>query len=213
MIRHVTLLAGVLSLTACSSNPFGAVNSTLASRQEVTENYYIFDVKADLSDQEKVFTALSRGARRNAPNISIQRPLAMGPVPETPERFTLSDPLSNTAFGALATFGGAAVSFKVPECDGARLIATASKSLRHQDLRLNVCMFPYEGGYGMNVFTASTDKREGGALTLISDGTTKIIGDGEVWEEITVDGMLIEMAKLEGVEIALTESSKPLRDW
>jgi hypothetical protein len=213
MIRALIMGISLLAAGACSTNPLGGVNSKLAARQEVTEHYYIFDVRVDPSRQEEVFEALSRGARRNAPNMSIQRPLEMGPLPEEPARFTLEDPLSSTTLGSLAALSGAAYSFKVPNCDGARLVGAATESIALRDLRLNVCMFPYQGGYGMNVFTASTQKRDGGVYGLIQDGTARVIGDDEAWEEIAVDGMLLEMAKLDDIEIELVESSKPLRDW
>jgi len=186
----------------------GGVNRSLAAREEVTENVYIIDVEVDPSRKEEIFDAISRGVRLNAPGISISKPIVMGPLPSEPGRFELTDPLAGSSFQSLAALSGTSVSFRVPKCDGAALVGAAQKNSRAHDLRMHVCLFPYEDGFSMNVFTASTGRRSGGLTGLVEDATTSVIGDSNAWEEITVRDMISTVRSLDAVDLKVIESSK-----
>jgi hypothetical protein len=121
----------------------GGINRSLAFQEAVTENYYVYDIKAPQSSKEEIIQSISKGARRNAPGVALSKPVVLGDLPMEPAGFELTDPLSGSSFQSLAALSGTAMSFRVPKCDGVVLVGNAQKKSGPHDLRMHMCLFPY----------------------------------------------------------------------
>jgi hypothetical protein len=60
------------------------------------------------------------------------------------------------------------------------------------------------------VFTASTGRRSGGLTGIVEGATTRLIGDSDAWEEMTVRDMLSTVNALDGIQAEYVEGTKEL---
>jgi len=139
-----------------------------AYAQDSSEMYYIFDLKTDVSSKD-LGKVIAKGIKKHAPKAQTSSHLIMGEPPATPGRFEIvdmSDQFGDNLGGlmALAKANGSAAAFKTAKCDGAVWTGKFTKNSKTQNLSFDTCLYPYQGGYSLQVYAQDTDKGHGQAL-------------------------------------------------
>lgn len=168
----------------------GAASPAAAqSVQQAAELYHIFDLKTDAPKRD-VIAAANAGLGNNTNERNAVTPIVMGPPPATPGRFRIVDPLAESRLGGLAALMGAAqmAQFKQATCDGAVWVANATRKVhRSQLLRLTLCLFPYQGGYQLDVYGVDTQEKGGSISDRLGRALGQaVVGDGAGWTNKTV---------------------------
>lgn len=192
MKSSMMALAVGAALAGCSTGDA----SMFASREKTVEYYRVFDIKADPSSQA-VARAATDGISRNVPDAT----LAAGPAPtevqEQPGRFTMANPAS--AAPGMPAAGG-------PTCEGASWTAKAAPRVNGgQNMNMIACLFPYKGGYHLDMYAVFT-KREGGWLAWPRRAAGKFMGTPEKWTEKAMADVVRAIRASTGAEVALLEA-------
>lgn len=138
--------------------------ATPVHAQTSTEMYYIFDIKTDAPRQE-VSEAIRKGLKKYASKMQTTSPLVMGAPPVEPKKFEIVDMSSQFGGGNLgglmemARMRSGGLMFKTAKCDGAVWTGNFTRDISTQTLRMNLCLFPYQGGYSLNVYGQDTHKK------------------------------------------------------
>lgn len=178
-------------LTGC-----GSMNSMMNNQLQTVEMYHIIDVQTTAS-AEVVSEAIVKGLSRNTNSIVQNSPLQLGAItPEVPGRFKLVNPLEllgNSGVGAmLAMSNGAAGSapVRIATCEDSVWNAKANRHISGSDnLNLYTCLYPYKGGYHLNVY-AVFKKTSGGLMQLAREAAHSLVGTPEQWVTTTITDML-----------------------
>lgn len=200
---NTLILTGtLLSLNACST--LGAVNNALSEKTKTVEYYRIFDIKTH-ADRNTVADAASKGLGKNTGSAQESRPIPNENTrPATPNRFKTSNPFAGTKFGAFAS-GTGNVGFKIVTCNGAVWTAKAQrKASGSNQLNLDVCLFPYQGGYHLNLY-AIFSKQEGGFMELGRKMAYAAVGTPEQWTEKTFLDIVKTIKQETNAEITFIE--------
>lgn len=202
----------VVAALACIG---GTVSIPAAAQQadRVQEMYHIFDIKTDA--RKAVMTkSLTDGLNPNISDSQTITPLVMGPPPAAPARFTLVDPLQDSRFGAFASMMGAvqAAQFKQVKCDGAIWISTAQRNIGgSQHLRLTLCLFPYAGGYNLDVYALDTKEKGGGIAAKLGRAIAGgVVGKPEEWTNKTIVDVLRRIRRDTGAVVTYVEGQPEL---
>ncbi|HRH76847.1 MAG TPA: hypothetical protein PK129_05815 [Cellvibrionaceae bacterium] len=194
------LILGCALLTAC-----GTTNNVLATKTKTIEYYRIFDIKttAQLAD---VITAASNGLGRNVNNADEATPIPdSSELPDKPGRFKLVNPLAGSNLAAFAG-GAGSIGIKVATCDGARWTAKAQRDTGgNGDLQLSACLYPYKGGYHLDLY-AVFSKQEGGISQLARSTTYSLVGTPEQWTEKTFNDIVRMIKAKTKSDISLVEA-------
>ena len=183
MIRVATAtVAAALGLLA-------AAPAVAQSVEQASELYHIFDFKTD-APRRDVIAAADLGLRNNTNDRTATTPIVMGPPPAAPGRVRIVDPLSSGQLGGLAALVGAAqmAQLKQATCEGAVWVANAvRRTHRTQNLRLTLCLFPYAGGYQLDVYGVDTQQKGGSLSDRLGRAIgQKLVGDAAGWTNKTI---------------------------
>lgn len=192
MKSSMMALAVAAALAGCSTGD----GNMFASREKTVEYYRVFDIKTDPSNQA-VAKAATEGINRNVPDATLAAGPAAGDVQEQPGRFKMVNP-ANAAPGMPAASG--------PTCEGASWTAKAAPRVTGgQNMNMIACLFPYKGGYHLDMYAVFT-KREGGWLEWPRRMTGKFMGTPEKWTEKAMADVVRSIRESTGAEVALVEA-------
>ena len=224
MSKTITKLTKTMTIAAIASTSILLAGTSPAHAQTSTEMYYIFDIKTDASRQE-VSEAIRKGLKKYASKIHTTSPIVMDAPPVEPKKFEIVDVSSQFGggnFGGLmdlarAQSGGLA--FKTAKCDGAVWTGNFTRDISSQTLRMNLCLFPYQGGYSLNVYGQDTHKKVrgpglsghiGGMIAQeIVDGA---LGGPQKWTQRAFRGIRKRVYKDVGV-LAVLQEGQPQIDF
>lgn len=197
--------------TAVAIAGLGILAATPAAAQSVqraSELYHIFDFKTD-APRRDVIAAADAGLRNNTDDRTATTPIVMGPPPATPSRFRIVDPLSSGQLGGLAALMGAAqiAQFKQATCEGAVWVANAVRKVRRaQNLRLTLCLFPYAGGYQLDVYGVDTQQKGGSLSDRLGRALGQaIVGDASGWTNKTILDVVRSVRSATNAAVAYVE--------
>lgn len=181
-LNLIVLPSVLIGLNACST--LGAVNNALSEKTKTVEYYRIFDIQTD-ANRNTVADAASKGLGKNTGSAQESRPIPSSSTPPVqPSRFKITNPFADTKLGAF-TGGAGSVGFKLVTCDDAVWTAKAQrKASGSNQLNLDACLFPYQGGYHLNLY-AIFSKQEGGFMELSRKMAYAAVGTPEQWTEKT----------------------------
>lgn len=147
--------AAAVALTAVSV----ATAAEAQNRQRSYQAYAVIDFQTDAA-KGPVIDAAERILQSYASDFQSNRPIAVQ-TPEQPSRFTLSNPLAESRLGALAALGGVSTQqFMVADCEGAVWTANVQRAVSgSQQLRVQMCLFPYRGSKPEPPKIPSADQR------------------------------------------------------
>lgn len=204
-----TAIFGVLALTFCISA--ASTSSAYAQDQSTTEMYYIFDIKTTASRTE-VTNAIVKGLKKNAPKMRTNSPLVMEPVPAQPKRFEIvdmADQFSNSSLGGLiqmAQIQGGGAGLKRAKCDGAVWIGSFTRDITNQTLNMTTCLFPYQGGYSLNVYGQDTHRKSGLIhRRLVESAVGEVLGKPQKWTQRTFSRLRRKVHENTGALMVLVE--------
>jgi len=168
MSKGFTKLTKTIVIAASVSASISLAAASPAHAQTSTEMYYIFDIKTDASRQE-VSEAIRKGLKKYASKIQTTSPIVLDAPPTKPNQFEIVDVSSQ--FGGsnlgglmdLARAQNGGLAFKTAKCDGAVWTGNFTRDISTQTLKMNLCLFPYQGGYSLNVYGQDTHKKVRGS--------------------------------------------------
>ena len=202
-------IAGISALLMAAG--FASTLPAHAQDQNTTEMYYIFDLKTDLPSDE-ISEAIRKGLKKNAPKIQASSPLVMEPTPAVPKRFEIVDMAdqfegsSMAGLIAMAQMNGGGAGLKTASCDGAVWIGRFTRDNATQNLNITTCLFPYQGGYSLNVYGQDTHKKSGMAHRRVVEGAVgEIFGKPKNWTKKTFTRMRRKVHEKTGVLMVLKE--------
>lgn len=147
--------AVIASLSGCAST-----TPTVTSKTA----YVVYDAKGDSSiTYQKVMNAFVSGSKEYLTNANVQENPPPYPLPEKPGRFQsqqMSDMQGMGSVASLMALGGAAVP-NVVSCHGASARITGndnSFSGYGKSAVYTFCLYPYQGGYQINVISTYTSQ-------------------------------------------------------
>lgn len=193
----------------------GFVYSPAEARdQRTTEMYYIFDIKTDAS-HEVIANAIVKGLKKNAPDMQTSSPLVMGKPPLEPKRFEIVDMADQfkdspmAGIMQMAQMQGGGLALKQAKCDGAVWIGRFTRDISNQNLNITTCLFPYQGGYSLNLYGQDTHKKGHGLISrnLAASLVEGVLGKPQKWTQKTVRRMRAKIYEHTGVVASLVEGS------
>lgn len=200
---YLALAVLSLSLSGC-----GSLNNALSEKTKTVEYYRIFDIKTQANRYE-IAEAASDGLGRNVNDAQETTPIPTSATPpQTPGRFSLSNPFAGSKLAALASVGG--TSLKIATCDGAAWTATANREVSSSTLKLTACLFPYTEGYHLDLYATFT-KKEGGILQLSRSAANALVGSPEEWTEKTFLDIVRQIKSELGAEVTYLEGQPKLQ--
>jgi len=186
-------VAMAAALAGCSTG----TSNLFTSRDRTVEYIRVFDIKTEAAGQA-VTRAASEGISRNVNNATLATPLPdSAEVQDQPGRFKLADP-------AGAPPGSAPV--RGPSCEGASWTAKANPDVRgSQDMNIVACLFPYKGGYHLDMYAAFTTK-EGGWLAWPRRAYGYVAGTPDKYAERTLLDIVRTIRESTNAQVALVEA-------
>lgn len=194
--------AAVLMMTGCSS-----VNSLLNERVETQEFLRVYDVQTPLVAAE-LGKAIAEGMSQRFSHPQIERPLVFDAVPEKPGRLTTDAGLTDTNFAKLMQMsGGNTMQLKGVVCKGSPWQATGHRTFSTGDVdaRLNVCVFPYKGGYHIDMYGYLME-RKGGMKDLVRQSVYGVMGTPEQEISQGMADIVKAVEEVTGKQVNLIES-------
>jgi hypothetical protein len=174
-------------------------DSRLASHDTTVEYYRVFDIKTDAAPQA-VAQAASAGINRNLKDAVIAMPDGVQ-VTDQPGHFKMVDAASQPP-GAPAAAG--------PSCDGASWTAKAAPHVRGGDnVNMVACLFPYKGGYHLDMYTVFT-KPEGGWLYWPRRLGGALLGTPEHFTDDTMVDVVRAIREATNAQVTLVEAKPNL---
>ena len=166
-------------LSACQTKP----------TQQTTRNLTTYRVVGTPYDQ--IADAVSKGLQgTNANAVQIDRSFVPAQLPAKPARLDLVNPLGGSRLGALAEASGSRL--RVPTCPDAPYVATgANQSMKQygEATGYYVCLWPYEGGVNLDIYT-SFSIQKGGLGNLGVDLARSVVGDSSQFIQRSIDTVL-----------------------
>jgi hypothetical protein len=198
-MKRVCLVSAAVALVGCAST---------TPTRELSSGYAVFDVKAGPEiGHARVVEAVKMALQKNMSAVQIVNAIPPSPLPEKAARFQLVSPLKGSNLGALAAASGQ--SLQVPTCEGAILTANArdSSMARYgEGTTFFACLMPYQGGYGLNVYT--TFAKASGSFNAATLGATlarTVLGDSSQFIPRTI-AQMVEAVKATGATVTLVEA-------
>jgi hypothetical protein len=162
--------------------------SRLASHDTTVEYYRVFDIRTEAA-VPVVAQAASAGVNRNLKDAVVSTPDGVQ-VAEQPGRFKMAD--KGSAAGA--------------SCEGAAWTAKAAPKVRGGDnMNVVACLFPYKGGYHLDMYTVFT-KPEGGWLYWPRRLGGTILGTPERFTDDTMLDVVRTIRESTGAAVTLVEA-------
>lgn len=184
----------------------GQLNSVLNETTETHEFYRIYDVKTT-ADVDELGDALVAGMKYNLAYPKVNKPIVTTPIPKTPGRFTVDNALEGTNFSRLSQLsGGSTAHLKLMVCEDSPWTARATRGESGDDWdgSVSVCVFPYEGGYHVDMYGYITVKK-GGFKEVVRSGVYAVMGDPFQWIEKSMLDTIREARKTLNAEVNFVE--------
>lgn len=193
MKASMIAVAVAAALAGCSTGS----GNMFASRDRTVEYIRVFDIKTT-ADAQAVARAASEGIGRNVSNATLATPLPdTGEVQDQPGRFKMPD-LAGAPPGSVPARG--------PSCDGASWTAKATPDVRgSQNMNIVACLFPYKGGYHLDLYTAF-DKKEGGWLEWPRRAYGYVLGTPDKYAEQAMLDIVRAIRESTDAQVALVEA-------
>ena len=176
--------------------------------REISAGYAVFDVKAGPEiGHARVVEAVKLALQKNMSAVQISNGIPPSPLPDKSPRFQLVSPFKGSNMGALAAATGQ--NLQVPTCEGAILTANArdtSMAGYGEGTTFFACLMPYQGGYGLNVYTTFT--KASGAFSAATLGATlarTVVGDSSQFIPRTIASM-VDAVKATGATVTMLEA-------
>ncbi len=192
-------LSMMIALTGC-----GAMTPT----RETITGYSIYDIKGSATvTPAAIAEAVTQGLRENSSGIQVSRNIPPYPIPDTPGRFTLTNPFAKSNMGALLAAQGA--NMTMATCDGAFVVGNAQNSSMKdygENATFTVCLWQYKDGYHLDFYT-KFDRVSGGVSTKTLAATLMrpLTGDSSQFIPRTINNVVAEVQKL-GLQTSVVES-------
>jgi hypothetical protein len=191
--------AAILLTSGCAS---------VTPTREVSSGYAIFDIQAGADiGPARIAEAVKVALQKNMSQVQIVNGIPPSPLPEKAPRFQLVSPFKGSSLGALAAASGQ--SLLVPTCEGAILTANArdtSMARYGEGTTFFACLMPYQGGYGLNVYTTFT--KASGAFSAATLGATlarTVVGDSSQFIPRTI-AQMVDSVNATGASVTLVEA-------
>ena len=206
-----TIAAGLAMLSAALLSGCGHLNSALNERTETHEYLRIFDIKTT-ANADEVGQALAEGMMLNLEYPKIEKPIVMTPVPEKPGRFELDDTLRNTKFGRLMDLAGnSSTTVRLLVCKNSPWRAVGERSNPGEwDGRVQICLFPYKGGYHVDMYGYMTVHR-GGYKEIVRGSVYQLMGDPVEWIEKSLLDTVRTVRSSLNAEVTLVEARPEIK--
>lgn len=195
-------------VAAAAAAALAAGCASTTPTRETSQGYAVFDVKAGPEiGPARIAEAVKTALQKNLSTVQIANGIPPSPLPETAGRFKLVSPFKGSNSGALAAASGQ--SLQVPTCEGSILTANArdtSMARYGEGTTFFACLIPYQGGYGLNVYTTFS-KASGGfnAATLGATLARTVVGDSSQFIPRTI-AQVVEAVKATGATVTLVEA-------
>ncbi len=196
MKASMIAVAVAATLAGCSTAGTGSGNM-FASRDRTVEYIRVFDLKTDAQGQ-LVARAASEGLSRNVKNATLATPVPENAeVQDQPGRFKMPD-LAGAPPGTVPARG--------PSCEGASWTAKATPDVRGgQDMNIVACLFPYKGGYRLDMYAAFV-KKEGGWMEWPRRAANYVLGTPDKYAERTMLDIVRTIRETTNAQVALVEA-------
>lgn len=195
-MRYRIAVTAALLLGGCSS---------MTPTMSVKQGYTIYDVKADMSQNQQLVKAITDAMKANTSRVSVVSAFPPSPLPDQAGRFKMASPFGGNLNALMQSAGAAAT---IPSCDNATVNITAmdtSMSSSGESTLVFACLMPYKGGYGLDI-VARFSEREGG-FSPQSMGTSlarMVVGDSSQFIPRTVKS-IVDSVQATGVQVAQVE--------
>lgn len=192
-------LIGAASVSACSAT--AAITPTTDTRQEIV-TYDIAGI-----DYVSAADAVVSKTRSIMSSANIQRSFSPDPLPSEPGRLVLQNPLATTQMGPMAAF---AANLQIPSCPNAQLIVSSDDNSFGnfgETTRYTTCLWEYEGGVHMAIYSAYTSRTGMNPTQLGRQAVQSMIGNSEQFIERSRQDVI---EALEQAGATVTESSRRL---
>lgn len=196
-VRHTFIVLGLFALLLSGCHTF-------TPTCETQESYAIYDIKPTQGvAASKIAEAVKVGLQRGTNELRVKMGIPPSPLPSTPGRFSLENPLGR--FAALAAQSCQSVQF--PTCNGAILTAQGERSyVTGQKTIFFACLLPYQSGYHLDFHTTFTKKSGGvSAQALASTLVDSTVGDSSQFIP-TIINRVVRHVQEAGAEVMLVEA-------
>ncbi|MDN4056773.1 hypothetical protein QPK31_00915 [Massilia sp. YIM B02769] len=192
-----SMMAATMAVAAALAGCSTGGGNMFASRDTAVEYIRVFDIKTDAAGPA-VTRAASEGISRNINNATLATPVPeTAEVQDQPGRFKLADP-AGAPPGTIPARG--------PSCEGASWTAKAAPDVRGgQDMNIVACLFPYKGGYHLDMYAAFT-KQEGGWLAWPRRAYGYVLGTPDKYAEKTMLDIVRTIRETTNAQVALVEA-------
>ena len=206
MLAATVVVASAVVLSGC-----GQLNSALNERVETHEYLRIFDIKTTAS-ADQVGKALAEGMAMNLSNPKIERPLVIAQVPEKPGRFELDDSLRQSNMARMMQlYGGSSTQMRLLVCKDSPWKAVGTRtSSGDWDGRVQVCLFPYKGGYHVDMY-GYLSVNKGGFKELVRGSIYSVMGDPLSWMEKSLLDTVRNVRSTLKAEVTLVEARPEIK--
>lgn len=197
----------LLTASLCLTVALAGCASTTPTREQ-SAGYAIFDVKAGPEiGHARVAEAVKVALQKNMSSVQISNGIPPSPLPDKAARFQLVSPFKGSNLGVLAAASGQ--NLQVPTCEGSILTANArdSSMARYgEGTTFFACLMPYQGGYGLNVYTTFT--KASGAFSAATLGATlarSVVGDSSQFIPRTI-ASIVDAVNATGATVTMVEA-------
>lgn len=168
-----------ISLVGCKS-------TSMTKTKETKKSYVIYDIQVgDSISPTDMSKAIKEALQANTDSVKIIEDLPPYPLPEKSPRFQLINPFGKSAMAALAG------NIKIPTCDGALVYGQAtdkSMSSYGENTQFYTCLWQYEGGYHVDIYT-QFQIESGGLANIGVDMMRGMMGDSSQFIPRTINSI------------------------
>jgi len=197
-MKRTMVTLGLAGMTAATVTACGTTDSGMfASHNKTVEYFRIFDIRTTASN-DTIAAAASTGIERNILRATLATPVpTVKEVQVKPGRIVLQE--------VGATAGGAAAAGS-PSCEGATWTAKANPEVSGgQNVSVVACLFPYQGGYHLDMYTAFS-RPDGGWLKYPRRLSGAVFGTPEQWTEKTMLDVVRAIQARTSAQVVLVEA-------
>ncbi len=202
----------ILAATAALASVFLATPAAAQDADETTEMYYVFHIDFDGNDGQ-LKDALKRGMKKRTSDTQVITPLVRGRLPEEPGTFELYNPLEDGRFAALGALVGQAQAAEAMQvrCEGASFIAHGFRRIAgSQRLRVSACLFPYQGGYNLDIYAIDIHRKGGSVDARIGRAIAgAIVGKPKKFTDLVLSDLMARIVE-QGADVTLLEGQPGL---
>lgn len=187
MVFALPTLILMLSLQGC-----GTLNNALSEKTTSTEYFRVYDIVTN-SSVRTVAEATSNGVGKDITGMQAAYPISTsGEIPDKPSYMNLVNPLQGSPLSAFAG-GAGSIGIKVASCDGASWTSSAKAPFNGIDSKyFSFCLFPYKGGYQLDMYGDLTTKT-GGLMQIDRSIVNSTLGTPEEFMDKAFNDALVSI--------------------